>query len=396
MLRRLLTHALPVPPRWLRQGPLREGTFPSDVRAQAFTARVGSWFGSALTVAFLTGLASHLAQHPIWGLSYPTRPVALYRITEGIHVASGLACIPLLFIKLWSVYPRLWQWPPARTITHAAERLSLILLVGATAFQLLTGLTNIFYWYAWPFFFTDTHYWTAWVVAGSVLLHVSIKWTIIRQTRRGPVNNAEPAPRQSAGLSRRGVLYAAGGAVVTVAAVTLGETVTPLRRIDLLGPRRPGSGPEHVPINKTARDAGVAARAQAADFRLRVSGNVDTPLSLTVADLLAMPQREARLPIACVEGWSASGRWTGVRIRDLLAAAGARPGSHVEVSSLELFGRYHVSVLDKSAADDPLALLATHLNGIALDLDHGYPCRLIAPDRPGVLNTKWVQQLIVQ
>jgi DMSO/TMAO reductase YedYZ molybdopterin-dependent catalytic subunit len=396
MITRLVTRELPAPPGWLRHGPLRAGAFPSDVRASAFTARIGSWFGSVLVVAFVTGLASHLAQHPIWGLSYPTRPVALYRVTEGIHVASGLACIPLLFVKLWSVYPRLWQWPPARTLAHAAERLSLLVLVGATAFQLLTGLTNIFYWYAWPFFFTDTHYWTAWVVAGSVLLHVSIKWTIIRQSRTVSVTIADPAPERSAGLSRRGVLFAVGGAVATVAAVTVGETVTPLRGIDLLGPRRPGSGPEHVPINKTARDAGVIARARAADFRLRVTGNVDTPLSLSVADLLAMPQHEARLPIACVEGWSASGRWTGVPIRDLLLAAGARPVSHVQVSSLELFGRYHVSVLDKAAADDPSALLALRLNGVTLDLDHGYPCRLIAPDRPGVLNTKWVQQLVVQ
>jgi DMSO/TMAO reductase YedYZ molybdopterin-dependent catalytic subunit len=395
-MRTLLSHALPTPPGWMRQGPLREGSFPSDVRAQALTARIGSWFGSVLVVAFLTGLASHFAQHPIWGLYYPTRPVALYRATQGLHVASGIACIPLLFLKLWSVYPRLWQWPPARNLVHIAERLSLLLMVGATAFQLLTGLMNIFYWYAWPFFFTDTHYWTAWVVAGSVLLHVSIKWSIIRSTRRGAVNSARPVAKPNGGLSRRGVLYAAGGAIVTVAAVTVGETVTPLRRLDLLGPRRPGSGPEHVPINKTARAAGVSSRAQGADFRLRVSGKVGRSLSLSLADLQGMTQYEARLPIACVEGWSALGHWSGVRVRDLLEAAGASAATHVQVASLELGGRYHISMLNQAEAADPLTLLALKLNGSALDLDHGYPCRLIAPDRPGVLNTKWVQQLVVQ
>ena len=41
----------------------------------------------------------------------------------------------------------------------------------------------------------------------------------------------------------------------------------------------------------------------------------------------------------------------------------------------------------------PLTLLATRLNGQVLDADHGYPVRLIAPDRPGVLQTKWVQRV---
>jgi len=42
------------------------------------------------------------------------------------------------------------------------------------------------------------------------------------------------------------------------------------------------------------------------------------------------------------------------------------------------------------------ALLATHLNGERLTLDHGYPVRLIAPDRAGVLNTKWVTRVEVR
>ena len=44
---------------------------------------------------------------------------------------------------------------------------------------------------------------------------------------------------------------------------------------------------------------------------------------------------------------------------------------------------------------DPDTLLALELNGEALDLDHGYPVRLIAPDRPGVLQTKWIHRVVV-
>ena len=46
-------------------------------------------------------------------------------------------------------------------------------------------------------------------------------------------------------------------------------------------------------------------------------------------------------------------------------------------------------------ADDPLTLLALQLNGEPLAIDHGYPGRLIAPNRPGVLQTKWVSRLEV-
>jgi len=47
-------------------------------------------------------------------------------------------------------------------------------------------------------------------------------------------------------------------------------------------------------------------------------------------------------------------------------------------------------------AHDPDTLLALHVNGEELALDHGYPLRLIGPNRPGVMQTKWVTKLIVR
>ena len=44
---------------------------------------------------------------------------------------------------------------------------------------------------------------------------------------------------------------------------------------------------------------------------------------------------------------------------------------------------------------DPDSLLALTLGGDPLHPDHGYPCRIIAPARPGVLQTKWVHELEV-
>jgi DMSO/TMAO reductase YedYZ molybdopterin-dependent catalytic subunit len=109
-----------------------------------------------------------------------------------------------------------------------------------------------------------------------------------------------------------------------------------------------------------------------------------------------MPQRHAGLPIACVEGWSVSAAWSGVPLRYLLEHAGVSPASRVRVESLERNGIYTRSVVDPEHARDADTLLALRLNGEVLDLDHGYPVRLIAPNRPGVLQTKWVSRLVVE
>jgi DMSO/TMAO reductase YedYZ molybdopterin-dependent catalytic subunit len=101
------------------------------------------------------------------------------------------------------------------------------------------------------------------------------------------------------------------------------------------------------------------------------------------------------LPISCVEGWSFSAPWRGVRVRDLLEMAGAGPGATVHVESLENNGPYRISFLDDAQAHDTDTLLATHLDGQPLALDHGFPLRLIGPGRAGVLQTKWVTRLVV-
>jgi len=118
-------------------------------------------------------------------------------------------------------------------------------------------------------------------------------------------------------------------------------------------------------------------------------------MTWTLAELQAMPQREAGLPISCVEGWSASASWRGVPLRHLLDLAGAPPGASVRVESLESQGLYRASVVDAAHTGDRDTLLALQLNGSALDIDHGFPVRLIAPNRPGVLQTKWVTRVVV-
>ena len=194
-------------------------------------------------------------------------------------------------------------------------------------------------------------------------------------------------------LTRRRLLATTWVASGVAVLATAGSTVPLLRRVSVFGVRS-GDGPGGIPINKSAAAAKVTAAATSASYVLEVA-NGATTVSLTREDLLGLEQRSEDLPIACVEGWSASGTWTGVRLRDLLDLVDAPRGSDVVVRSLQESGPFRVSLLQGNFADDDRTLLATGLDGEPLALDHGYPCRIIAPNRPGVLQTKWVGRIEV-
>ncbi|WP_338674711.1 molybdopterin-dependent oxidoreductase [Streptomyces sp. SCSIO 30461] len=348
----------------------------------------------AIVVCFLTGLASHFLQKPPdWLLPLlPPRPVWGYRLSQGLHVASGIAVIPLLMAKLWIVYPRLFLWPPARSVLHALERLSVAALVATAVFQVFSGLLNTFQWYPWPFSFVPVHFAVAWMLVGALLLHVAVKAPQIRShwTRRSPGTLELPAEDEP---DRRSFLAGVAAAVGAVTLVTVGQSLTPLKRFDLLAPRHPDHGRQGLPVNRTAAAAGLGTGVAVDQWRLSVAG--PRPYELSLEELRSMPQHTVSLPIACVEGWSASGDWTGVRIRDLLDLAGAPPGALLRVVSLERRGAYRIMEMGRGYARDPLTLLALKLNGEVLSLDHGFPARVIAPNRPGVLQTKWVTRLEV-
>ena len=364
-------------------------TFHGHVRSVGLTARLGRALGIAFGICFVTGLISRYHYTPWSWVAIPAVPVWGYRLTQGVHVITGIASIPLLLVKLWSVAPKLFQWPPVRSVAHGLERLSIAVLVSSSLLEVVSGLLNILNWYPWPWSFIDVHHWLAWVIAGSVLLHVAVKLPLIRHGLGEPL--AAPAA-PSDGISRRGVMIATGAGLGVVALTTVGQTLAPLEPIALLAPRRPSRGPQHVPINRTADQAGVRTVALSPDYRLTVLG--PNPFDLDLAALEALPTVERDLPIACVEGWSIGARWAGPRLLDLARRAGGSAAGKIVVVSLEPAGAYRASTI--SGPQLRAALLATHLNGERLDLDHGYPLRLIAPDRAGVFNTKWVSRIEVR
>ena len=239
----------------------------------------------------------------------------LYRVTQGTHVITGIACIPLLLVKLWSVYPNLFRWPAVSSLRHGLERLSVFVLVSSSLLQVATGFMNVLGWYAWPWHFIRVHHYLGYVVIGSVLLHIAVKLPDIKyglgvKVADGDVltevpwsenpnahSNAGPVPPPpTPALTRRGLLAATGAAVGIVVVTTVGQTLTPLRPLGLLAPRDIGRGPQGVPVNRTAQQAGVIEAARSADWALEVDGR--TPYVLTLAESRSSrrPRHSSRSP----------------------------------------------------------------------------------------------------
>lgn len=372
---------------------LRPPVFSGRLHEPRTATVIGRWLGAAILLCFVTGVISHLLQEPPRALVpwLPSRPAWGYRLTQGAHVASGIAAVPLLLAKLWAVYPRLFSWPPVRSVTHALERASIAVLVAATLLELFLGLLNIAQWYPWPFSFRQVHWSLAWVIVGSLLVHLAVQAPRILDHwgRRSPGTRAQPAENTP---DRRSLLVGVGAAVGAVTLTTVGQSLNALSPLTLFAPRSPDYGTQGLPVNRTAAAAGVTA-ALVRDWRLRVDG--PEPVELTLTELGGLPQYDVRLPIACVEGWSTSADWRGVRVADLLDRVGAPDSAGLRVVSLQDSGNYRVTEMGPTYARDPLTLLALRLNGAELSLDHGYPARMIAPNRPGVLQTKWVARLEV-
>ncbi len=400
----------------------------SSVRGPWLTSVFGAVLLIALPIVIITGLLSFIAYGPQFGqampddvgwlrlpsFQWPTRPSWLYRLTQGLHVGLGLILVPIVLAKLWSVIPKLFVFPPVRAPAQALERLSLIALVGGILFEIITGVLNIQYDYIFGFSFYTAHYWGAWVFIAGFLTHIVIKIpTMIRSLRRRSFSTEmrtsladtrpevdddtglvaeEPAP---ATISRRGVLALVGGGALLVGVLSVGQTVGGfLRPAALLLPRGRsyGTGPNDFQINRTASAAEVTDDQTGDRWRLTVSGG-GPPVEFSRTALLAMPQHSAQLPIACVEGWSTTQNWSGVRLRDLAVIAGVPQPDSALVSSLERNGPFSTAMLQGNQATDPDALLALRVNGVDLSLDHGYPARIIVPALPGVHNTKWVQSI---
>jgi DMSO/TMAO reductase YedYZ molybdopterin-dependent catalytic subunit len=125
-------------------------------------------------------------------------------------------------------------------------------------------------------------------------------------------------------------------------------------------------------------------------YRLAVNGAVARPLSLDLATLAALPQRECVIRHVCVEGWAAIVAWSGPRLADVLALAGPSPlGAYLAIRSADQY----FETWDLASALHPQTLLATHMNGAPLPVANGAPVRLASPIKLGYKQSKWVTGL---
>ncbi|WEH12583.1 molybdopterin-dependent oxidoreductase [Streptomyces sp. VNUA24] len=415
----------------MQRSPSSPAFWRSPLRGPWFTSLLGLVLLAGITVLFVTGLLSYAAYNPdlspvndktpdkgllgLYLFPWPTDPHWLYRLTQGVHVTLGIALVPVLLAKLWSVVPRLFQLPPARSAAHALERISLLLLVGGVLFEFVTGVLNVQLDYVFPGSFYPLHFYGAWVFVAAFVVHVVLRGPAavrnLRRMRAGGAAEAPPVePSQEPSLvspdpaeptvSRRGAVWLVGGGSLLLLGTTVGQTVDgPLRRTALLAPHggpEPGGGPNGFQINKTAASRGISpAETSEEAWRLVVTGPSGT-VRLSRAELLELPLHSAALPIACVEGWSTSDQWwRGVRLADLAALVGHPAGTapDVLVESLQRHGAFRRAALRANQVRDPRSLLALDVNGERLSPDHGHPARIIVPAAPGVLNTKWVARM---
>jgi DMSO/TMAO reductase YedYZ molybdopterin-dependent catalytic subunit len=147
--------------------------------------------------------------------------------------------------------------------------------------------------------------------------------------------------------------------------------------------------------NPNTPDYNALAANRFADWRLQVGGLVARPLSLSLDQLRAMPQRAQITRHDCVEGWSAIGKWMGPRLATLLDAAGMRSDARYVVFHCadSSGGRPYYESIDLIDALHPQTILAWAMNDRILPIANGAPLRLRVERQLGYKHAKYVMRI---
>ena len=129
-----------------------------------------------------------------------------------------------------------------------------------------------------------------------------------------------------------------------------------------------------------------------ASYRLEVTGMVADKHAWSLAELRAMQQEEQITRHICVEGWSAIGRWGGVRFSDFLRRIGA--DTSAKYVGFKCVDDYYTSI-DMPTALHPQTLLALSYDGQPLPPKYGFPMKLRMPTKLGYKNPKYIQAMFV-
>ncbi len=136
---------------------------------------------------------------------------------------------------------------------------------------------------------------------------------------------------------------------------------------------------------------GSVPRTDLTTWDFRVWGEVDSPFTLTWDQLKALPRKTVHTDIHCVTRWSKLDTdWQGVPIQEILALAQLRPAARFVVAHAE---QGYTANLPLEVLDDDDVLLADTFGGEPLELEHGYPLRLLVPKRYFWKSAKWIRGL---
>jgi hypothetical protein len=132
--------------------------------------------------------------------------------------------------------------------------------------------------------------------------------------------------------------------------------------------------------------------ARPADYRLRLDGLVERPLSLTVADLQSLPATRLTRDFRCVTGWEVTNvHWVGVRLLDLAERAGVNPAA--SAFQFTSFDGVYTESLTIDQARESGAIAAYSMMGAPVTREHGGPVRLYVPDMFGYKSIKWLSRI---
>jgi len=130
-----------------------------------------------------------------------------------------------------------------------------------------------------------------------------------------------------------------------------------------------------------------------ADYKLEVGGLIDNKQPWTLSDLYALPQETQITRHVCVEGWSAIGKWTGVRLSEFLRRLGA--DTRARYVWFQCADGYS-NTIDMPTALHPQTQLSFKFADEILPRKYGFPMKCRIPTKLGFKNPKYITALYVQ